>query len=415
MQRLQAFKFQLMPNGAQQRDMRRFAGSCRFVYNKTLALQQSHHEAGGKFIGYVALAKHLTDWRHSSETPWLKEAPCHPLQHALKDLDRAYQNFFAKRADFPRFKRKGRGESLRYPDPKQFEIDQANSRIKLPKLGWMRYRKSRDIAGVARNITLSESGGKWYASIQTKQELPQPVPAATTAIGIDVGIARFATLSDGRCIAPLNSFKQHQLRLARYQRRMARKIKFSKNWKKAKVNVQKIHTAIANARKDFLHKTSTTISQNHALVCIEGLQVRNMSRSAKGSREQPGKRVRQKAGLNRCILDQGWAEFRRQLAYKMDWSGGLLLAVPAHHTSQTCPSCGHVAAENRRTQQQFQCVACRHTAHADVVGAINVLERGQRLLACGEGGSGRGRKIRAKPASVKQEPAEATTQETAHA
>src|SRR5690606_15560671 len=127
----------------------------------------------------------------------------------------AYQNFFAQRADFPRFKRKGRGESLRYPDPKQFEIDQANSRIKLPKLGWMRYRKSRDIVGVAKNITLSESGGKWYASIQTEQELPQPVPTATTAIGIDVGIARFATLSDGRSIAPLNSFKKHQLRLAR--------------------------------------------------------------------------------------------------------------------------------------------------------------------------------------------------------
>ena len=123
MQRLQAFKFQLMPNGAQQRDMRRFAGACRFVYNQALALQKSNFEAGGQFIGYVAIAKYLTDWRHSSETPWLKEAPCHPLQHALKDLERAYKNFFARRADFLRFKRKGCGESFRYPDPKQFEID----------------------------------------------------------------------------------------------------------------------------------------------------------------------------------------------------------------------------------------------------------------------------------------------------
>lgn len=409
MQRLQAFKFQLMPNGAQQRDMRRFAGACRFVYNQALALQKSNFEAGGQFIGYVAIAKYLTDWRHSSETPWLKEAPCHPLQHALKDLERAYKNFFARRADFLRFKRKGCGESFRYPDPKQFEIDQANSRIKLPKLGWMRYRNSRDIAGVARNITLSESGGKWYASIQTERDVPQPVSAGTTAIGIDVGIARFATLSDGSFIALLNSFKQHQLRLARYQRRMARKVKFSNNWKKAKAKVQKIHAQIANARKDFLHKTSTTICQNHALVCIEDLQVKNMSRSAKGNREQPGKRVRQKAGLNRCILDQGWAEFRRQLAYKMDWSGGLLLAVPAHHTSQTCPGCSHVAPDNRRTQQQFQCVACGQGAHADVVGAVNILERGQRLLARGEEGSGRSRKTAAQPASVKQEPAEATT------
>ena len=167
----------------------------------------------------------------------------------------------------------------------------------------------------------------------------------------------------------------------------------------------------ARARKDFLHKTTTTISQNHALVCIEDLQVRNMSRSSKGTSERPGKRVSQKSGLNRAILDQGWAEFRRQLEYKMQWAGGMLLAVPAHHTSQTCPCCGHVAAENRRTQAQFLCVACEHTAHADLVGAINVLERGQRLFACGEDGSGRSRKTTTQPASAKQEPTEATMPE----
>ena len=406
MKRLQAFKFELMPNGEQQRDMRRFAGSCRFVFNKALALQQANHQAGEKFVGYVAMAKHLTEWRNGCETPWLKDAPVHPLQHALKDLERAYKNFFAKRADFPRFKRKGTGESFRYPDAKQFEVDQANSRIKLPKLGWVRYRNSRGILGVAKNITISQSSGKWYASIQTEREIEQPLPTATTAIGIDVGIARFATLSDGSVIAPLNSFKKHQQRMARYQRRMSRKVKFSNNWKKEKAKVKKVHTTIANARKDFLHKTTTTISKNHALVCIEDLQVKNMSRSSKGTSEQHGKRVRAKSGLNRAILDQGWAEFRRQLEYKMQWAGGILLAVPAHHTSQTCPCCGHVAPENRRTQAQFLCVECGHIANADVVGAINVLERGQRLLACGEDGSGRGRKTTTKPASMKQEPTE---------
>ena len=415
MQRLQAFKFELMPDGAQQRDMRRFSGACRFVYNKALALQKANYEAGGKFIGYVTLAKSLTDWRNGPDTPWLKDAPCHPLQHALKDLERAYKNFFAKRADFPRFKRKGSGESFRYPDAKQFVIDQTNSRIKFPKLGWMRYRNSRDVVGQAKNITVSCVAGKWYASIQTEREVPQPVPAATTAIGIDVGIARFATLSDGSFIAPLNSFKKHQQRLARYQRRMSRKVKFSSNWKKEKAKVQKVHSQIANARKDFLHKTTTAISQNHALVCIEDLQVRNMSRSSKGNSEQHGKRVKQKAGLNKAILDQGWGEFRRQLEYKMAWAGAILLAVPAHHTSQTCPCCGHVAKENRQTQAKFLCVACGHAENADVVGAINVLERGQRLLACGEEGSGRCCKTRAKPASVKQEPTEATMQEISHA
>lgn len=169
---------------------------------------------------------------------------------------------------------------------------------------------------------------------------------------------------------------------------------------KAKANVQKIHTGIANARKDFLHKTTTTISQNHALVCIEDLQVRNMSRSSKGSNEQHGKRVKQKSGLNRAILDQGWGGFRRRLDYKVSWNGGILLAVPPHNTSRTCPCCGHVSKDNRQTQAKFLCVDCGYENHADVVGAINVLERGYRLLACGESvQSGR---------SMKQEPTEAT-------
>ena len=192
---------------------------------------------------------------------------------------------------------------------------------------------------------------------------------------------------------------------------MARKVKFSSNWKKAKARVQKVHSQIANARRDFLHKASTAISQNHALVCVEDLQVKNMSSSCKGSIERPGRRVRQKAGLNRAILDQGWSEFRRQLEYKMAWAGGVLLAVPAHFTSQTCPHCGHVSQENRRTQAAFLCQACGHGDHADVVGAINVLERGLRLSACEEDGSGRGRKTSAQPASVKQEPTEVTVQE----
>lgn len=414
MQRLQAFKYELMPNGDQARDLRRFAGSCRFVYNKALALQKANYEAGGKFIAYVALAQHLTEWRNGTATPWLKDAPVHPLQHALKDLDRAYKNFFSNRAMFPRFKRKGTGKSFRYPDAKQFEIDPSNSRIKLPKLGWVRYRNSRDILGQAKNITVSQTGGKWYASIQTEREIEQPVPTATSAIGIDMGIRRFATKSDGTFVAPLNSFKKHQVRLKRYQRAMSRKVKYSKNWQKAKRRVQNIHTRIGNARRDFLHKATTTISQNHAMVAIEDLQVRNMSKSAKGNAEKAGKIVAQKSGLNKAILDQGWFEFRRQLEYKLNWNGGMLVAVPPQYTSQTCPACGHVAKENRTTQAKFECVGCGHTDNADVVGAMNILARGHRVAACGDEGSGLARKRKTKPSSVKQELTEATRREVTH-
>jgi putative transposase len=407
MKRQQAYKFELRPTGEQQRQMRRFAGSCRFVYNKALAMQKALYESGEKKLGFAGLCKALTGWRNSPETAWLADAPVHPLQQALKDLERAYTNFFAKRADFPKFKKKGLSESLRYPDPKQFKLDQTNGRVFLPKLGWMRLRLSRPVLGELRNVTVSQSCGKWFVSIQTEREVEQPVPTTTTAIGLDVGIARFATMSDATFVAPLNSFKKHEVRLAKYQRRMSRKVRFSNNWKKARARIQKIHSRIANARRDFLHKTSTAISQNHALVCIEDLQVRNMSRSAKGNVEQPGRKVAQKAGLNKAILDQGWAEFRRQLDYKVNWAGGTLLSLPAHHTSQTCPCCGHVSKENRLTQAKFLCVDCGYENHADVVGAINILERGHRLLACGE--------MAQSDLSMKQEPTEATMREVANA
>ena len=165
---------------------------------------------------------------------------------------------------------------------------------------------------------------------------------------------------------------------------MSRKTRFSRNWKKAKARVQKIHCRIGNARCDYLHKTTTAISQNHAMVCIEDLQVRNMSRSAKGSIERPGQRVRAKAGLNKAILDQGWFEFRRQLDYKLAWRGGYLIAVPPCNTSRTCPACGHVSAANRQTQARFACVACGFEGNADVVGAINVLRAGHARLACAD-------------------------------
>lgn len=381
MQRLQAFKFALMPDGQQERQMRRFAGSCRFVFNKALALQKERYEQGEKKLGYAGLCKLLTEWRNSTETAWLADAPTHPLQQTLKDLERAYANFFAKRADFPRFKKKGQSDSFRYPDPKQIKLDQGNNRLFLPKLGWLRYRNSHEVLGTVKNITVRQSCGKWFVSIQTEREVEQPLPQGG-AVGIDMGIARFATQSDGTFYAPLNSFKRHETTLRKAQQAMSRKTKFSSNWKKAKARVQKIHSRIGNVRRDYLHKTTTTISQNHAMVCIEDLQVRNMSKSAAGSTEKPGKNVRAKSGLNKSILDQGWFEFRRQLDYKLAWKGGWLVAVPPQNTSRTCPCCGHVSADNRQTQAKFECVECGFEENADLVGAINVLRAGHARFAC---------------------------------
>ncbi|GAB3625680.1 RNA-guided endonuclease TnpB family protein [Pandoraea terrae] len=370
-----------MPSGEQQRQMRRFAGACRFVFNRALALQKERYERDEKKLGYAGLCKRLTEWRNSADTAWLADAPAHPLQQTLKDLERAYSNFFAKRADFPRFKKKGRSDSFRYPDPKQIKLDQANSRLFLPKLGWLRLRQSRDVLGTVKNVTVNQSCGVWSVSIQTERDVEQPVSQGG-AVGIDMGIVRFATLSDGTFYAPLNCFKRHETALRRAQRAMSRKTKFSNNWKKAKARVQRLHARIGHVRRDYLHKTSTAISQNHALVFVEDLQVRNLSRSAAGTTEVPGSDVRAKSGLNKSILDQGWFEFRRQLDYKLQWRGGHLVAVPPQNTSRTCLCCGHVSAANRQTQARFACVVCGFEDNADLVGAINVLRAGHARLAC---------------------------------
>ncbi len=183
--------------------------------------------------------------------------------------------------------------------------------------------------------------------------------------------------------APINALKRRAVRIAKYQRRMSRKTRFSDNWKWAKACVQKIHPGIANARNDFLHKISATIIKSHALVCIEDLQVDGRSKSSSGIVEVPGKKVAQKLRLNKAILDQGWFEFRRQFESKTTWRGDFTVAVSVAYTSQTRPRCGHIARENRETRAFFACLLCVRTAYDDHVGAIDVLERGQRLFACG--------------------------------
>ena len=189
-------------------------------------------------------------------------------------------------------------------------------------------------------------------------------------------------MSNGEVIEQLQPLKKSLAKLAKLQRRMARKQKFSNNWKRAKAKVTKLHSKIANTRKDFLHKSSNDISKNHAIVFVEDLQVKNMSASSKGTKAKPGKRVAQKSGLNRAILDASPFELRRQLEYKTQWNGGLLVPVPPQNTSRKCPACRDTSAENRKTQAKFVCVECGFSAHADWVGATNIREAGLALLAC---------------------------------
>jgi putative transposase len=248
----------------------------------------------------------------------------------------------------------------------------------------MRYHKSQEISGTIKQMTVSQHAGQWYMSLQTEREIETPSHPAAAMVGVDLGIAKFAVLSDGTIYEPKYCYRKAKKKLARAQRSLSRKQKSSANWWKAKLRLQRKHEKIADMRRDFLHKVSTTISKNHAVIVIEDLQVRNMSRSATGTIEQPGRNVRAKSGLNQSILDQSWYQFRRQLEYKQKWRGGTVIAVPPHHTSQRCAACGCVNPENRVSQSDFRCLECGNSVNADLNAARNILAAGRAVIACGE-------------------------------
>lgn len=202
----QGFKFRLKPKYPQIVKMRQFAGCCRFVWNKALAIEKDNYEETGKRLGYNNLAGLLVKWKKDDETSFLKGAHSQILQQSLKDLDTAYKNFFEKRNEFPKCKKRGFHDSFHYPQG--FKLDEENSRIFLPKIGWVKYFNHRKIVGIPKNITISQSCGKWYISIQTEREVEEPVHDSDSEIGIDMGIAHFAAFSDGTFIEPINTFKK---------------------------------------------------------------------------------------------------------------------------------------------------------------------------------------------------------------
>jgi putative transposase len=379
-----AFKYRLKPTPEHSQKMNEYAGTNRFVWNKALALNLDRLNAKQPLIWYQELAFWLTLWKRSTEYTFLSDAPSQSLQQTLKQLTRAFSDGFDKTQPvkrIPTFKRKGVRDSFTYPQG--VKLKQAERRIFLPKIGWVAYRYSRPIVGEIKNCTISRRGEHWYVSIQTEYEVEEPIHTSSSIVGLDLGVARFATLSTGEYIEPINAFKQLERKLARLQKSLSRKVKFSSNWRKVKTKLSRLHERIANTRQDFLNKVSNQISKNHAVVVVEDLKVKNMSRSAKGTVITPGKHVKAKSGLNKSILDQGWSSFVSMLIYKQDWLGGEVIKVDPRYTSQTCPACQHVSSENRRSQSVFSCVKCGYENNADYVGANTILARGHRVLACG--------------------------------
>lgn len=364
---------------ADQRDrLIRLAGCARFVWNRAVELTRTYRAHGEPVPGYAEVTAHLPAWKRAF--PWLRtDAHSQALQQKLRDLDRSWGRWFDPAfpdAGKPAFKRKGDGDSVRFPQG--FAVQ--GSRLKLPKLGWVRFRKSRNLPDSAevKSIVITRDGGHWYAHLQCAVALPDPGYAPESEVlGLDLGVARFLTASDGTVFPALTArYKRLQRRLATEQRRLARKQRGSNNFRKQKARVAAVHRKLRAIRHDFCHQVSTALAKSHGWIAVEDLGIGNMTASATGTVEEPGTHVRQKAGLNRSILSQGWGRFLAMLAYKLEERGGMLLRVPPQHTSQTCPECGHVDAGNRSSQARFSCQSCGHTEHADVVGAINVRQRG---------------------------------------
>lgn len=377
-----AYSFRLEPTQEQSDTFTQWLGAKRFVWNKALALCQLRLQHKHLMPRFNELNKMLTLWKQAEEWQFLKEPPKDILQIALMDLDKAFAAFFKKQRGFPKFKRK-------YDDRQSFQIAGQSikvddNQIWLPKIKqWVKFRRHRKIKGEIKSATIGFDGLHWNVSILCEAE--QKRKEHTKPIGIDMGVKRFASMSDGSYIEPI-SFDRDVVKLAHHQEVMARRVKGSRNWMKAKSRVQKTYRHIANKRKDFIQKETSKLA-TASLVAVEDLKIKNMSKSAAGTIENPGKNVAQKRGLNRSILSQGWGIFFDMLKQKVTANGGVFIRVPPEYSSQTCSVCGAVSKENRESQSRFVCKSCGHEINADENAARILLGRGLRLSACQQGGN----------------------------
>ena len=388
-----SFKYQLRLTQQQQSLCNQIAGSCRYVWNRGLALKKEAWEENKQRLSRFDLDKLLTEWK--KEIDWLSLPPSQSLQQVNKDLEQAFKNFFRDRG-YPKFKKKGRHDSFRLPQGITLtnQLSKKVGQVQLPKLGIVRFTKSKEIEGKIKNATISKTCRRWYIAFNCELALLKPDQKPQSAIGIDRGIKTFAQCSDGTSISAVSPLKKNLDKLAKLQRKLSKKKKFSSNWRKIKAKIEKLHYHIANVRKDFLHKSSTQLAKSHSLIVMEDLRTKDMTKSAKGTKENPGTNVKAKSGLNRSILDQGWHMFQQYLSYKLSWRAGQLILIPPKNTSTKCRICGHIAKENRINQAKFQCIQCGHTEDADLNASINILAEGHSVIACG---------VEALASTVKQE------------
>lgn len=388
-----AHKIALDPNNIQATYFARAAGTARFAYNWALDEWQKQYDACKTDStlpkpSQMALRRKLNASK-GERFPWMLEVTKCAPQMAIIQLGTAFKNFFAGRAKYPKFRKKGVHDRFSLSND-QFSVD--GSRIRIPNLGWVRMREALRFTGKIMSATVSRVADRWFVSITVEtDELHLPKAENQGAVGVDLGVSTLATLSTGEKIEGPKAHKALLSRLQRLSRSLSRKVKGSQNRKKAKARLSRLHARIGNIRKDALHQLTTGITRRFNTISIEDLNVRGMVKNRH---------------LSRAVSDMSFFEFRRQLDYKTAHRGGLVFVADRWYpSSKTCSGCGHKLEALSLSVRQWTCPECGTIHDRDVNAAINLknLAVSSTVSACGEEGSGCGRKTGAKPASVKQE------------
>lgn len=371
-----SYRFRVYPTPAQTVALAQFFGAARWVWNTALAWRSVAYKHDGERVSGVDFSRELTWLKRLEPFAWLKTIPATVLVQTLRDQDRAFANFFAKRARYPRFKKRRAEASIR------FQLDQrcvmnnyhAGKLLKLPGLGALKVRWSRIPVGVPKMVTLRrDAAGRYFVAFMV-EEVVEQYPARSSGVGIDLGVKDVIVTSDGHKSSNPRHLRRYQRRLKWAQRRLARKQKGSQRWQKQRQRVARLHARVADTRRDTQHKLTTGLVKTYGLIAMEDLNVRGMSASAKGTADKPGKRVKQKAGLNRSILDAGFGEIRRQLDYKCQWHGRVLFVADRFApTSKTCSECGTVMDSLPLRIRAWKCPTCGAVHDRDTNAARNLL------------------------------------------
>lgn len=359
MEVMRTYKFRIYPNAVQRERFARQFGACRFVYNHFLRARIDYYAAhkddpNKKGLTYHDTALMLTQLKKQEEYEWLREANAQSLQHSLRDLDTAYNNFFNRRAKFPRFKSK-RGPQA-FHVPQHFRIEE--NRLILPKIGAIKIVVHRPIEGEMRNITIRKTpAGRYYAMIVCRVDFPEPEPKQGE-IGIDVGLKSFLVTSKGEVVEHPKHLLRAEKRLKRLQRSLSRRKKGSNNREKARLLVARQHEKVANARQDFLHKLSRRLVDENQVIYAEDLNVKGMLANHR---------------LAKRIADSGWGELFRQLVYKGEWYGTDFHQIHRFFpSSKRCHICGYIYQDLRLSEREWVCPECGTTHDRDKNAALNI-------------------------------------------